>query len=46
MKIMREYYAFCKEHKVKVPKFREEYQLEHLRRSLERIIPEWEGRVW
>ncbi len=46
MKIMREYYAFCQEHKVKVPKFKEEYQLEHLRRSLEGIIPEWEGRVW
>jgi hypothetical protein len=46
VKIMREYYAFCQEHKVKVPTFREDLQLQSIRRSLEGIIPEWEGRTW
>ena len=46
VKIMREYYAFCQEHKVKCPMFKEDTQLNSIRRSLEGIIPEWEGRTW
>ena len=46
IRIMREYYAFCQEHKIKVPTFREDLQLQSIRRSLEGIIPEWEGRTW
>jgi hypothetical protein len=46
IKIMREYYAYCTEHKVKCPMFKEDAQLTSIRRSLEENIPEWEGRTW
>ena len=46
MKIMREYYAFCQAHRVKCPVFKEDTQLNSIRRSLEGIIPEWEGKTW
>ncbi len=46
IKIMREYYTYCTEHKVKCPMFKEDAQLTSIRRSLEGIIPEWEGRTW